>query len=144
NKNELPKRRRRHMLIRYTLLACTLVLGCVSALAAEGPDSWTRKRIIPKTADVWLYDFDAKGKGTPLRKVNAIEYTVRQDSQNWLLIFDMNREGWIKKAEAVLIQDAVAYFSEQIKANPQSASAWMARGSAWDANGEFDKAIKDY
>ncbi len=136
------------MRIRRAALLCALFLGlgsCLSAVHADDkPDSWAGKQIIVKTDDVWLYDFATPTKGLPVRKLISINHPVREDSQGWLRIFDINREGWIRKSDAVLSQDAPRYFNSQIRANLQSAVDWNHRGVSLKERGDLENAIKDY
>ncbi len=132
------------MRIRHAALPCVLFLGFISCLAADNPDSWAGKRIIVKTDDVWLYQFDTPTKGLPVRKLISINHLVQEDSKGWLRIFDINREGWIRKSDAVVKQDAPRYFNEQLRANIQSAVDWNHRGLSLKEFGDLENAIKDY
>lgn len=136
------------MRIRHAALLCVLFLGLVSRLptlhADDKSDSWAGKRVIVKTDDVWLYQFDTPTKGLPIRKLISINHPVREDSQGWLRIFDINREGWIRKSDAVLTQEAPRYFNEQIRANLQSAVDWNHRGVSLKEWGDLENAVKDY
>jgi tetratricopeptide (TPR) repeat protein len=136
------------MRIRHAALLCVLFLGFVSCLPADNadvkPDSWAGKRIIVKTDDIWLYDFSNPTLGSPVRKLLSIDHLVREESKGWLRIFDINREGWIRKPDAVLSQDAPKYFNDQIRANPQSAVDWNHRGVSLKLRGDLENAIKDY
>jgi len=132
------------MLLRHAVFLCTLVLGFGSYLRADDAESWAGKRITVKTRDVWLYEFDNKGNGLPIRRIISLGQSVREDAQGWLRIFDQNREGWIRKSDAVLDRDGPAFFTEQLRANPQSAELWNRRGWAYTEKREFDNAIKDF
>jgi tetratricopeptide (TPR) repeat protein len=127
---------------RHAILLCVVILCVGSVLAAE-KESWVGKQVILK-ATPWLHELDKEGKRKRIRKTERIDFIVRKDEEGWLLIWDGDREGWIEKTEALLIQDAPAYFTSQIRANPQSAQAYHHRASAWRLKGDLEKAIKDY
>jgi tetratricopeptide (TPR) repeat protein len=129
---------------RYAILALVAIFGLNSLHAAEKAASWVGKRVIPKSRVTSLYELDTEGKGTPVREVQGLAFTVRKDSQGWLLIWDTDRDGWIKKSEAVLIEDAPAYFTSRLRTEPQSDDLYNRRARAWQDKGELDNAIKDY
>jgi tetratricopeptide (TPR) repeat protein len=66
--------------------------------------------------------------------------TVR-DVQNGFLFLGA---GWIKEEDALSADEAVEYFSEQIKLNPTEPAFLNNRGRVWDEKKEHDKAIADY
>jgi tetratricopeptide (TPR) repeat protein len=66
--------------------------------------------------------------------------TVR-DVQNGFLFLGA---GWIKEEDALSADEAVEYFSEQIKLNPTEPAYLNNRGRVWDEKKEHDKAIADY
>jgi tetratricopeptide (TPR) repeat protein len=66
--------------------------------------------------------------------------TVR-DIQNDFLFLGA---GWIKQEDALSVDEALDYFSQQIKLNPTEPAYWNNRGRVWDEKKEFDKAIADY
>ena len=70
----------------------------------------------------------------------AFPSTVR-DVQNDFLFLGA---GWIKKDDALSVDEAFEYFSERIKANPNEPAYWNNRGRVWDERKDFDKAIADY
>jgi TPR repeat len=136
------------MRIRHTAFLWALFLGFVLCLpavrAADNADSWAGKQVIAKTDDVWLYDFANPTLGQPIRPLISINHPVREDSQGWLRVFDINREGWIRKSEAVLMQDAPRYFNSQLRVNPQSAVDWNHRGLSLKERDDLQGAIGDY
>jgi tetratricopeptide (TPR) repeat protein len=51
---------------------------------------------------------------------------------------------WVRKRDVRFMDEALTYFTEEIRRNPGSARAWDGRGSVWDTKGEYDNAVKDY
>lgn len=63
---------------------------------------------------------------------------------NWLWVHFRNSRGWIEKRHALDPQQAIAWLTKQIRANPRNAQLYVARGAARDEAGEHDKAINDF
>ncbi len=70
----------------------------------------------------------------------AFPSTVR-DIQNEFLFLGA---GWIKKEDALSVDEALDYFSERIKAHPNEPAFWNNRGRVWEEKKEYDNAIADY
>jgi tetratricopeptide (TPR) repeat protein len=49
------------------------------------------------------------------------------------------RRGWVKKADVMTPEEALAYCDEQLKASPNDASLWRLRGVAWMGKAWGDK-----
>jgi tetratricopeptide (TPR) repeat protein len=52
-------------------------------------------------------------------------------------------EGYLAKADVVLVQNAIAFFTARIRLDPKDDTAYAYRATAWMEKGEHDKAIKD-
>ncbi len=53
-------------------------------------------------------------------------------------------ESWILKKDALSLDQAIDYYSEEIRRNPKDAAAWTQRGLASSAKGDPVKAVKDF
>ena len=62
----------------------------------------------------------------------------------WLKAEGEGTAGWIRAAEVVLYDQAIDYFTNQIRSNPASEQAYTARAHIWKDKGEFDIALADY
>ena len=71
-------------------------------------------------------------------------FTVRDEKDGWLRIHDRRHEGWVDKADFVLVRDAIDYFSKRIDADAKDAFALQMRGATWLSKNEPDKAIRDF
>src|SRR5262245_54109484 len=116
---------------KQTLLFCFLFTWYSVAQDAR----WVGKTIIVKSSDVKL--MDAQG-----RKFQAddADYRVLEDKNGRLLV--KNGHGgkcWLDKANVVLLDQAIAYFSDSIKKRPQDALAYHNRGWAYLLLGEIDR-----
>jgi tetratricopeptide (TPR) repeat protein len=62
----------------------------------------------------------------------------------WLAAEKQGVSGWVKREQVVAYDQAIDYFSGEIRANPRSSSAHHSRGLVRMEKGEYDKAIADY
>jgi tetratricopeptide (TPR) repeat protein len=76
--------------------------------------------------------------------LDQIEYKVEQEKGKWIKVRHHGVSGWFAKADAVLLEDAVDYFTDRIRENPNDDNSFGDRAWAWQQRGELDIAIKDY
>lgn len=70
-------------------------------------------------------------------------FQVHAVQGDWLWV-RYRRSGWIGKANVIPIAQAVTYFNELIRVNPQAASYYHARGNVWGHLGQLDNAVADF
>ena len=116
-----------------------LALSC-PAQAQEG--SWAGKIVLIKRTGVKLSD-DA-GKVMPEAVLGEMVVKALDDKNGSIkLVSHHGAEGWCKKTEAVLLDNAVGYFSGLIKKNPKDAAAYYGRSVAHRLTGDLEQALKD-
>ena len=73
-------------------------------------------------------------------------YRVDQVNGNWLWLKAEKEgvEGWVKAEFVIPYDQAIDYFTQQIRANPSQWSWYNRRGNVWNDKGEYDIAIADY
>jgi tetratricopeptide (TPR) repeat protein len=71
-------------------------------------------------------------------------YTVRHVSAEWLWLVADSVTGWVQSSEVVPIDEAVDFYTQEIRANRGAARAYVRRGTIRRAQGETDKALADY
>jgi tetratricopeptide (TPR) repeat protein len=120
-----------------------VILGFVSSRAIAG-ESWVGKKIAIKMGHPKFGATDDNGKQVYYGKLSYVIYTVVGDQDGRLQVRHHGKEGWFDKTDAILWENAISYFTEQIRANPKDAEAYSRRGVVWDDKGEYDIAIKDY
>jgi len=76
-------------------------------------EAWIGKRIIPAHRDVQLHSGTAV-----VGPIAEVVVRVEDARDNQLLVRSLGRAGWIAVAEAVPLEEAVAYFTAKIKQNP--------------------------
>ena len=85
-----------------------------------------------------------EGKAIKTAPLDEMNYHVLGDTGDQLQVRTRTGvTGWFNKSDAVLLDDAVAYFSKQIEQNP-SGNAYNARATARRLKGDTERAIKDY
>jgi tetratricopeptide (TPR) repeat protein len=62
---------------------------------------------------------------------------------NWEHSREGNIQGNVKTGISAR-QDAVEYYDELVRLNPKDSDAYFNRGSAWDDEGDFEKALGDF
>lgn len=130
-------------------VCCSLVVS-VAALAhaddtraAEG--SWVGKRVIRKAPDdLELRIVDKKGNWQVVGKMEDATVTVQKEDGAWVKVRSGGVEGWIAKADVMLIEDGIKFFTDWIRANPDDAWGYGMRAIVWEEKDELDLALKDY
>ncbi len=54
------------------------------------------------------------------------------------------RHGWINRDDAVTVDDAVSYFTSEIRAHPKNTWNWIGRAAMYRRLKEYDKSIADW
>ncbi len=131
-----------------TKVALALAVVCISALVFGCSQtvetvSWAGKTVICKTND------DTKLSDTPgqdrqvLGTLKGVNFEVLKEQGPWIMVGEKGVEGWAPKEKFVLLEDAVAYFTQRIGKEPKDTGAWGHRAVAWELKGEWDNALKD-
>jgi tetratricopeptide (TPR) repeat protein len=130
-------------MLRTRFVGGVLAMLVLPVLAnAQLGDSWVGKKVMMTRPGIQLKG--ATDKGEPLVEAAAtMVYTVLDEVDGWIKVRQEASEGWFLKGDGVLLQHAVALFTEQIKANPNDARAHACRAAAHDEMGQFDAGIKD-
>ncbi|HWY86048.1 MAG TPA: tetratricopeptide repeat protein [Gemmataceae bacterium] len=125
------------------LIAGTWVFQGTSTAFAQA--AWIGESVVytKPSRDVKFGDV-VEGKQVYFPFSGIMPIKVRDDREGWLRIFDGDREGWVPKADFVLVRDAPAYFNRRVHADPRDTFALYMRGEGWLRNGELDFAIMDF
>jgi tetratricopeptide (TPR) repeat protein len=129
---------------RRALLVCVLLSGWPAAAhSAGGGESWAGKPIMPNRPGVKIGE-SRDGRASDVATLGLSDYVVLRERDGWLQVRHRGIIGWLKKDQAVLLQNAVGYFTERLRQNGKDADAYAARAWAWHLHGENDKALRDY
>jgi tetratricopeptide (TPR) repeat protein len=124
------------------LLAWTLLVPVVRS-GQEDP-SWVGKRIILRRDGVRIGHTDDKGQPVYVADLTDMVYRVLGEADGWLRVRQRGAEGWFAKDSAVLLEDAIPYFTDRLRGNGRDALAYAHRGRAWQEKGALDRALQDY
>jgi tetratricopeptide (TPR) repeat protein len=132
----------------HALGAGLLALAMFPPLAScrEDNGSWTGERIMPKRAGTGIgqtYTGLIFRRQAYVAELTDLVYTVLREQDGWLYVRHRGAEGWLAKEQVVLLDDAVDYFTQALRANSQDAFALAHRGRAWKEEGELEKALSD-
>ncbi len=130
-------------LLVFVAAASIFVALAHNSSPADEPTSWKGKMVVMKRRGVKMGHTDDSGKQVYTAKLTSISYRVLDDQDGWLKVRHDKVTDWFDKTEAVLADDAPAYFTEVIRRNPED--QWYARrAQAWRIQFDFDKALADY
>jgi tetratricopeptide (TPR) repeat protein len=74
-------------------------------------------------------------------------FTVERVNGDWLWVVEGSVSGWVRSVDVVPFEKSVEFYTRQIQASPDSASAahsYLCRGAIHDRNGETDAALADF
>ena len=144
----LPDRPRR---AAAWLALAALLLSAPSSLPARDAAGWVGKRVILPFASVLrvgkVVVDNQKRDGRPRggQRGTSRIYRVEKVKGPWLWL-QAEKEGaagWVRAAKVIPYDQAIDYFTNQIRANPKDHSAYIRRGSLWVDKNEYDIAIAD-
>lgn len=116
----------------------------VAIASVRADDAWVGKTIIVKKNGIQFGHTDPKtGKQVLLGVLTRMDYVVRRENAKFVSVRQDDKEGWVRKDDVVLLESALEYFSEAIRANPRDDDALARRAAAHERKGELDLAIQD-
>ena len=122
------------------LALLTIAIPFVGPAAAQDK-TWVGKAILVKKAGIKIGHTGPDGKQVYLATLGLADYQVIAEESDWIRVKAGNGAvGWFDKADAVLLEDAGAYFTGRIKANPSDALAYYLRGFARLRQNDVDGA----
>ncbi len=155
----------------FTLIEFLLAIAAMMLVAVRVPDrplpesGWVGKTVFVRMSGAKIDPSAEPREPSPLDGVAADSITFRVFAERPNHVQVRTRQGvngWLRKdqvvlldaelanqlqarssADAVLFDDAVAYFTRRLEANPNDMDALNRRAAALRAKGELDAAIKD-
>ena len=115
-----------------------LCLAFVTPAVAQETFSWIGQKVIAK----YGYPIKIEDRVVPTHGFHV--YTVQRTNGDWLWVVSGSVEGWIPSSQVVLFDQAIDFYTQEIRASPGNSGAWGQRGIIWDEKKEYDKAIADY
>jgi tetratricopeptide (TPR) repeat protein len=130
-------------LVIFFLLA-VLLGGYLLLASRREPNSWNGQCVVMRQGDTEVL-LDDTGRKKAIGKLKKALATVIEEEGDWLRLRTREgTEGWLEKNKVVLLTEAIPFFTEQIRRNPNYANAYNLRAVAFEQMGEFEKALKDY
>lgn len=111
---------------------------------ADDSGLWAGQRVMTRKPGVRLSTIDENKQRVYHGRVKDIILGVLKDENGWLKVRQGGMEAWFPKEEAVLLDDAIPYFTTRIRADANDDYAYAHRGSAWAEKGKLDNALDDY
>ena len=128
------------------LTSAALIFALTSAHApilAQAEPGWIGKRVVPKNSDFTLLvngeAVEQGGKGIAFYRVEQVD-----GSSLWVNGDTQGSSGWAKADEVVLVEQAVDFFTRQIRAHPDDPYFRAVRASLWSDRKASDSALHDY
>ena len=141
--------------MRHLVKAITAVIVlvlCVKQVPAQQTGGWVGQRVVTKFGTVLkvgrqVVD-DPSQKSSASGQVRVVLRVYRVDRVKgpwlWLVPEEGGASGWVPTAQVVRYDQAIDYFTSEIRPHPNEATAFLLRGYLWREKGEYDKAIADY
>jgi tetratricopeptide (TPR) repeat protein len=117
-----------------------LLLGLVflNAATAQEPSAWLGRKVVTK------YTYPVKlGEQVVDDDSEFRQYTVTRVNGDWLWVVSGSIEGWLPFSQVVLFDQAIDFYTREIKLNPANANAYHMRGMIWQDRKELDISISD-
>ncbi len=104
-------------------------------------NDWIGKRVVPK-----YQDFRLKIENQVIDLKRRIEtYRVEQVNGPWLRLYANQLNGWATADQVVPVEQAIEFFTNYIRSNPDDAHGYSMRGFIWRKERRaLDIALRDY
>jgi tetratricopeptide (TPR) repeat protein len=129
----------------FRIVGVGLALLFLPQLVTAEEASWAGKTVLLARPGVKLTTDDGE-KIAPRTAGVARDmlFVVRKDEGGRLRIESRRQAGWVARADAVPFAEAVVYFTKRLAKDAKDVHALTARGQAYAAKNESDKALADY
>jgi tetratricopeptide (TPR) repeat protein len=124
------------------LVAWALVPACVGG--GEEGQSWVGRRVILTKDGVRIGHSGANGEQVHVAELTDMVYRVLGEQDGWLRVRQGGAEGWFARDSAILLDEAIPYFTGLLRGNGRDAVAYAHRGRAWQEKGDLERALQDY
>jgi tetratricopeptide (TPR) repeat protein len=126
-------------------LVALVILAAAAGSALAQEKTWVGKTILVRKTGIRIGHTADDGKQVYVATLDESDYHVLAEDSGWIKVKTrQGTVGWFDKTEAVPLEEAVAYANQHIRLHSKDAGAYVFRAVAWQLQGEFDNAIKDY
>jgi tetratricopeptide (TPR) repeat protein len=115
----------------------------ISLARQPADDGWVGKRVVQKFSNFTL----RIGNQVVDRSGKIVEfYRVEQTNGPWLWLKAEGEglNGWATADQVVPVEQGIAFFTNQVRANPQDAFSYVMRALLWRDKKELDIALADF
>jgi tetratricopeptide (TPR) repeat protein len=127
--------------VGFAVVACCFT---PSPVRAGENKSWVGKQIIPKNAGIKILNADEYDQTRYVATLTDILYRVEEERGGLIKVRERGVSGWFAKKNAVLLEDAIPYFSARIRQYKKDAYAYACRGTARKMKDAYDDALADF
>lgn len=71
-------------------------------------------------------------------------YTVERVERDMVWLVSGSVSGWLPKDQVMTLDEAIAFYTENIRNNPNAWNSYLYRGFVWDVKHQYEQAIADY
>jgi Tfp pilus assembly protein PilF len=105
--------------------------------------AWAGKKVMPRTEGVRIRHTDEFGRQVTGPELTDLVYTVLAERDGWLQVRHRRSVDWFEKGQAILLDEAIPYFSQRIGQDGRDAFALAHRGRARLEQGDLENALAD-
>jgi tetratricopeptide (TPR) repeat protein len=150
------RRNSSHIKLAAPLLFLTLALQCVQAqsgspISGRPNETWAGRRIVTLRGFGDYFVSNEHGQSQLIRpdglSVNIVAVVQRVEGDRiWIKANGAGDVpvGWVNKKDAILLEDAIPYFTSVIDRNPKEWDAYLRRAESEHALNQREAAIADY
>jgi tetratricopeptide (TPR) repeat protein len=120
----------------YLVLACCL--STPPAARRDENSSWVDRRVLIKSTGLKIRD-----GGKEVATLTDLLYTVKAEDGGRIKVSHRGVAGWLAKADAVPLEEAVPHFTERTREDSRDAAAFASRALALLERGRVDEAARD-
>lgn len=133
----------------YLSRRCSLMWAWCALLAIPGfasaQETWVGKVVLVKRSGIQIGRTGKDGKPIYLDTLTEPNYVVSKEQDGWIKVRTRRRiEGWFSKNDAVLLEQAPAYFTGVMQQMPADAWPHYMRGVASFLREASDAALQDF
>ena len=136
----IPVARWSNALVPVAFVLAGLSIARIGERVAWAADEWVGARVMAKTSQTKLT------VGTKVSATLNAGSVFRVDRVNgdWLWVDSGNIQGWVKKTDVVVFEEAIDYFTGVIERDRSDGYAHVSRGIAWHVRKEHARAAADF
>ena len=128
--------------LQWILIVASAHIAATGAIAQAPTDgTWTGKAVVPRVRNFTIRESARPRRGPGRRR----SITLPQENGRSLFITTNGLSGWVSSDQFVALEQAPAFFTSQIQANPRDSFAYAMRAiAALAVKPDFKTAMADF